>query len=69
VKLVALELEEELPLLQARLPVLDRHPFAAVPDDDPAGAVVAFGDHALEVAVVERVILDAHGEPLVGLVV
>ena len=46
-----------------------RHPLAPVPHDDRAGAVVARGDEALEVAVLERVILDVHREPLVGRVV
>ena len=41
---------------------------AAVPDLDRAGAVLARRDLALEVAVVERVVLDVHGEvPLAGL--
>src|SRR5215216_2144023 len=40
VKLVALELEEQLALLEALAPILERHPFAAIPDDDAARAVV-----------------------------
>ena len=38
--------------------VLVRLPGAAVPDDDVAAAVLAGRDHALEVGVVERVVLD-----------
>ena len=38
----------------------------AVPHDDLAGTVVAFGDDAFEIAVLDRMVLDHHGEPLVG---
>ena len=41
-------------------------PAAPVPDDDGAGAVVALGDHALEVAVLDGVVLDLHREALLG---
>ena len=34
-----------------------------VPDHDTAGAVLAFRDLAFEAAVVERVVLDLHGQP------
>ena len=39
---------------------------AAIPDDHRARAVVALRDPALEVRVLERVILDVHREPLIG---
>ena len=35
---------------------------AAIPDLDGAGAVLACGDDALEVTVLERVVLDVYGE-------
>ena len=41
-------------------------PVAAVPDLHRAAAVLALGDGALEVAVVERMILDLHREPLLA---
>src|SRR6185295_4553908 len=65
-ELVALQVEQQLALLESLMRVLERLPDAAVPDDDGARAVVAFRNHALEVAVLERVILDFHGEPFVG---
>ena len=37
-------------------------PRAAIPDDHVAGAVLPFRDDALEVDVVERVVLDVHSE-------
>ena len=37
---------------------------AAIPHDDGAGAVVAVGDDALEVGVLDRVVLDVHGQAL-----
>src|SRR5690349_9130677 len=39
---------------------------AGVPHDHLAGAVLALGDHALEVAVGERVVFGRHGEPLLA---
>ena len=39
---------------------------AAVPDHHRAGAVVAFGDGALEAAVVQRMVFGLHGQALVG---
>src|SRR6266404_2627679 len=40
-------------------------PRSAVPEHDRSRAVLFFRDHALEVAVVQRMILDVDGEPLV----
>ena len=65
VELVAAELEEELALFESFAPILERDPFAAVPDDDSAGAVVPGGNLSLEVAVLERMVFDVHGESLV----
>ena len=42
-----------------------RFPIAAVPDLDRAAAIFALRDGAFEVAVVERMVLDLDGEPLV----
>src|SRR5690606_31532975 len=42
-----------------------RQPEAAVPDHDGAAAVLTLGDRALEVAVVERMVLHLDREPLV----
>jgi hypothetical protein len=65
VELVPFELEQELALLEPLAPILEGHPLATVPDDDAACAVVPVWDDPLEVAVLERVVLDLHGEPLV----
>ena len=64
---MAEELELEEPALRAgpRILGLRRAVAPAVPDDDGAGTVVARRDHALEVGVLERVILDVDGEALV----
>ena len=40
-----------------------RLPRAPVPDDHVAAAVLALGDDALEVEVLDRVVLDVHREP------
>src|SRR5437762_8750329 len=40
-------------------------PCSAVPEHDRSRAVLLFRDHALEVAIGERMILDVDGEPLV----
>ena len=37
-------------------------PRATVPDDDVAAPVLAPGDHTLEVEVLERMVLDVHGQ-------
>src|SRR5271167_3187658 len=39
---------------------------ATVPHDYLAGAIVALGNDALEISVLDRMVLDHHGEPLVG---
>ena len=63
-QLVAVQRELQVALLQRRIHVVDfRRPRAAVPEHHDAGAV-AFRDDAFELAVVERMILDVHREPL-----
>ena len=47
-----------------RVVCLVRLPGAGIPDDHVAAAVLAGRDHALEVDVLDRVILDVNGEPL-----
>ncbi len=63
---LAVQRELQVALRQA---LLRRHalrrPVAAVPQLHRAAAVLALGDGALEVAVVERVVLDLHGQALV----
>ncbi len=57
------EPELELALLEARARVAHRLPTAGVPEHHRAAAVLALGDGALEVAVLDGVVLDVHGEP------
>ena len=58
------ERELQVALLQRRVHVVDLgRPGAAVPQHDDAGAV-AGGDDAFELAVLDRVILDVHRQPL-----
>src|SRR5262249_37051304 len=45
--------------------ITDGFPGAAIPQKDGAAAVLSFGDDALEIAVVEGVILDMHRQPFV----
>ena len=65
VELVTLELEEELPFLESLAPILERHPFAAIPDDHSSGAVVSRWNYPLEIPVLERMVFDFHCQPLV----
>jgi RNase P/RNase MRP subunit p29 len=65
-QLVAAQLEQQLALVESRGDVVQWEPLAAVPDDDGARAVIVGRDHALEVDIVDGVILDVHGETLVG---
>ena len=55
------------PLRSASVDVLVAlgQPEAAIPQHDGAAAILALGDRALEVAVVERMVLDLDGEALV----
>jgi len=63
-QLVTVQRELEVALLQRRVHIVHlRLPCAAVPQHHDAGTV-AFGNHALELAVLDRVILDLHREPL-----
>ena len=65
-QLVALQVEEELALVQALQGILDGDPHPAVPHDHGARAVIAFRNDPLEVAVLEWVILHVHRKALVG---
>src|SRR4030095_7480798 len=58
------ELERALPAARARVAV--RPPPAAGPEHDAPGPVVPFRDHALEPAVLDRMILDVHRQPLLA---
>ncbi len=64
VQLLPVELEFEMALGIGLAGVAERGPRAAIPDDDGAAAIFALGNGALEVAVVQRMILDMHGEAL-----
>src|SRR5262245_32336513 len=64
-ELAAFELELEVTLGQLLVRVAVCRPAAAVPDDDAAGAILAFGNAALELGVIERMVLDMHREALV----
>ena len=60
-QLLAVEVELELALAIAFARIVDGDPFAAIPHDHGAGAVLSLRDHALEAAVAERMVLDVHG--------
>ena len=62
--ILAVQRELELALAVAVVRVADRRPPPAVPDDHVAGAVLAVRDMALELRVLERVVLGVHREPL-----
>ena len=65
-QLVATQLEAQLAARERLVRVFERDPDAAVPHDRLAGAVVALGDHAFEVGVLDGMVLDLHGEPLLA---
>src|SRR5258706_4698857 len=64
-ELVALEIELEVAFAVTLFRIDLRDPGAAVPYHDRARTVLFRRDHALEIAVFERMILDVHGEALV----
>ncbi|MNZ55952.1 hypothetical protein D3C78_738880 [compost metagenome] len=59
-QLLALQTKAQLALGVSLTGISFRLPDATVPDDDITGAVMPFGYAALEVGVVERVVLDMH---------
>ncbi|MNH42168.1 hypothetical protein D3C79_1038160 [compost metagenome] len=59
---LALQAKTQLALGVGLLRVTFRLPDATVPDDHITRAIVAFRDSALEIGVVQRVILDVHGQ-------
>src|SRR5215207_1839512 len=65
-QLLAGQVELEMALLVAKRGIEIGRPRALVPDHDGAAAVLAFGDDALEVAIVERMVLGRDGQPLLA---
>jgi hypothetical protein len=65
-QLVARELEQELAVGQPTGRVELVQAAAAVPDDDRAGAVVVRRNDALEIAVLEGMVLGGHRQALLG---
>ena len=61
-QLLTVEAEFDLALAIARLDIGHRHPGAVVPHHHRAAAVLTLGDVALEVGVIERMVLDVDGE-------
>ena len=59
-----MQCELQVALLEAALGVIG-FPSAAIPQHDGAPAILAFGNGAFEITVIERVILDLDRQPLV----
>ena len=64
-QLVAVQLEQQLAVLEAVLEVLEGQVGAVVPHHDLASAVVAGRNRALEIRVLHRMVFHLHGEALV----
>jgi hypothetical protein len=64
VELLALERERQAAFLQALMRVAIGKPAPAVPDHDGAAAVLALRDGAFEFVVLDGVVLDVDGKPL-----
>ena len=64
-QLVPVDIDVQLPRRHRgrRVVGLVRLPGTEAPDDDVTAAVLPGRDHALEVDVLDRVVLDMHGEP------
>src|SRR5579871_3928200 len=60
------ELKREMPFGEPLVGIAFRNPTAVIPHNHRAAAVLAFGDVALEVEVLDRVVLGAHREPLLA---
>ncbi|MNV22051.1 hypothetical protein D3C71_1130080 [compost metagenome] len=65
---IALQRELEIAFRQCvfRGPVAFRLPVAAIPEHHRTTAILALGNGAFEITIVERVILDLDGQPLVA---
>lgn len=66
VEFLPCQAELEGALAQVVVDIAHRRPDALVPDDHRTAAIFAFGDHALEVDIVEGMVLRLHRQPLVG---
>src|SRR5262249_9568497 len=66
VQLAAVEGELEPPFRQALVRIAQGLPGSAVPEQHGAAAVLALRDHALEGAVLDRMVLGPHRETLLG---
>ena len=65
-ELVAMQHELELALRIAFLRIFERLPRAAIPDHDGSAAILALGYDPFEAGVVDRMVFDMNGEPLVS---
>src|SRR3546814_9976794 len=63
---LAVEPELEITILEPGMGIAERLPGARVPEHDGAAAILALGHGALEIAIVARMVLDAHRPPLVS---
>src|SRR5262245_43996712 len=66
VQLLAVEREGEIALLEALVRIVLGMPAPTVPDQHGAAAVLALRDRTFERVVLDRVILDLHGKPLLA---
>lgn len=65
-QLLAVQLELQMAFLEAESRIELGRPRAFVPDHDRAAAVLALRDDALEAAIVERMVLGRHRQPLLA---
>ena len=63
-QLLAVEMEFESAIAITRARIVDRNPIATIPYDHFACAVLFFRNVAFEVGVLERMVLDVHGQSL-----
>src|SRR5690606_11613652 len=63
-ELLAVELEVQMAFGIALMRIPDGSPTPPVPKDDRTAAVLALGDRALEVAILERMVFGVDGKPL-----
>ena len=63
VEAIAMQPEFKIALGKSFVGVADWLPGAAVPDHHRPAAIFAFGNHALEAAIFERMVLGHHGKP------
>ena len=65
-KLFAMQYKFQTAVAIALAAIVNRLPRSLIPKHDRSAAIFAFGNDAFEIAILQRMVLDMHGQPLHG---